>query len=490
MAYRDLREWLEAAEDYSGLKRITGAHWDLEMSSLFELIQREGKTPKPGLVLFDDIPGYPKGYRTLFGLRGSPEEIAKILGLPDNQLDRMSLLHNWRKKIKNIRLIPPKFVTSGPVDENVDTGDQINILKFPSPRFHEHDRARYIGTACSIIQREPDEGWVNLGAYRVMVVDRNRLTLHATEAQHGGIIMNEKYFARRDAMPVAVAIGVDPVLYWVTALKVPWGISEYDYAGGAKGEPIEVIRGPYTGLPLPACAEIVIEGECIPGELADEGPFGEWHGYYANLGLLSVPEPVIQVKAVHYRNNPIVTCTQETVPPHDDCLGEAVTYSAEVWDRLEQFGIPGVRGVWCHELGHGNLLCVVSIKQMYAGHSRRAGLVASQCQVLARYVIVVEEDIDPSNLEQVLWAVVTRGRPDQAIEILHRCRSGNHDPAIPPEEKKRFKTSAKPLYTSIAIIDGCRGWEWKDDWYPIAKVSPELRAKILEKWQPLLSDIL
>ena len=197
-----------------------------------------------------------------------------------------------------------------------------------------------------------------------------------------------------------------------------------------------------------------------------------------------------KVKAVHYRNDPILTCAQETIPPHDDCLGYAIGFSAEMWNRLEEFGVPGIQGVWCHEVGHGILFSVVSIKQMFAGHSRRAGLIASQCPLLARYVVVVEEDIDPSNLEQVIWAMVTRGRPHEKIQIIHNCRSGNHDPAIPPEEKKKFKVALKPLYTSVAVIDACRGFEWKDDWYPIAKVSPELRAKILKKWQPILSDVI
>ena len=179
------------------------------MSSIVELIKREGKNPKPGLVLFDEIPDYPKGYRALFGLLGSNWGIAKILGLPEDQLDRMSLLRNWRNKAKDLHLIPPKFVNSGPLEENVDMGNQIDLFKFPSPRFHEHDRSRYIGTACCVIQRDPDEGWVNIGTYRVMFVDRNRITLHVLEAQHGGIIMYDKYFARGKTMPVAVVMGAD-----------------------------------------------------------------------------------------------------------------------------------------------------------------------------------------------------------------------------------------------------------------------------------------
>jgi 4-hydroxy-3-polyprenylbenzoate decarboxylase len=489
MVYANLRDWLNTVEAHGQLKRISGASWDLEMSSITDLLQKEGKPPMP-TTLFDDIPGYPKGFRTLWAPMSSTWRIANALGLPEDQVDRMSLLRNWRQKSKTLQLIPPRFVNSSPLEKNVDAGDKVDILKFPSPRCHELDGGRYIGTLCAAIQKDPDDGWVNIGTYRVMVVDRNRLAFHPVEGQHGSMIMNHKYFARGQVMPVAIAIGVDPALICSSSQPLTgWGISEYDYAGGIKGQPLEVIKGPFTGLPLPASAEIVIEGECHPGELADEGPFGEFHGYYANLRLSPVPEPVIRVKAVHYQDDPILTCSAPGVPPHDTTLMDSMFHSMATWDRLEGFGVPGIRGVWCHELGSGWFFNVVSIEQMYTGHARQVGEIASQCSVHSgRYTIVVEEDIDPSNLEQVLWAVVTRNRPREAINIIDRCHATSTDPAIPLEEKLKYKITPKPLHSSRAVIDGCRGFEWKADWYPIARVSPELRTKIIEKWRRVLPD--
>lgn len=492
MSYTDLRDWLEAVESHGELKRIGGADWNLEMSGITEVVQRKGKGPMPA-ILFDDIPGYPKGYQALFALLSSTWRIAKTLGLPEDQIEQMSVVHNWRKKLKDLSLIPPKFVSSGPIEENVDTGDQIDILKFPSPLFHELDRNRYIGTGCAIIQKDPDEGWVNVGTYRVQVDDHGHLTLHIVEGQHGSIIMNEKYFARGQAMPVAIAIGVDPALWWASSQPgVPWGTPEYDYAGGIKGEPIEVIEGSYTGLPLPAHAEIVIEGECHPGEVADEGPFGEWHGYYANLGLSPVPEPVIRVKAVHYRNNPILTCSSPGVPPHDVSLAHAICSTVGLWNRLEVgWGMPGIKGVWCYEFGCGVLFHVVSVEQLYSGHSRQVGLLASQYPFeVSRYTIVVDDDIDPSNLEEVMWAVVTRVMPDQSIQILPHCHTSSPDPAVSPEEKRKYKMTPKPLESSKVVIDACRPLSWKNEWYPIARISPDLTAKILEKWQAEIADYL
>lgn len=488
----DLRDWLQAVERRGELHHISGANWDLEMSGMAEIVQAEGKEPKP-VLLFDSVPGFPKEYRTLFGLLASPWRIAQTLGLQENQLDRMSLVRNWRKKSLELRPIPPSFVAAWPVHTTSDSGDQVDLLKFPSPRFHELDRSRYIGTGHTVIQKDPDAGWVNLGTYRVMLVDRNRLALHMLERQHGSLLMHQKYFSRGRVMPVAIAIGMDPVLWWTSCRRLtPWGVSEYDYAGGIKGEPIEVVAGPHTGLPLPARAEIVIEGECHPGELVDEGPFGEWCGYYANLGLATVPEPVIRVKAVHYRDNPILTCEHPAIPSHDaSALAVAVGSSVALWNRLEAAGIPGIRGVWCYSEAAGAILFnVISIEQMYAGHARDVGLIAAHNPEIGRYNIIVEEDIDPSDLKQVVWAMVSRNMPDRAIQMLYHCGSQSSDPAIPPEEKRKYRVAPKPLLGSRVIIDACRPMEWKEEWYPVARISDELRTKIIQRWQPVLSGLL
>jgi len=491
MSHVDLRDWLEAIEKQGELEKVSGANWDLEMGAIAELVIREGKEPQPA-ILFDEVPGYPKGYRTLFAMISSPLRIAKTLGLPEDDLDRMRVHENWYNRGKDIHPIPPRLVTSGPVQENVLTGEEIDVLKFPVPRFHELDRSRYFGTCHSVIQREPDTGWINMGTYRIMAVDRNHLTLHACPGSHGNIIAYEKYFSRGKVMPIAIATGLDPVLWWMSCQReMPWGTSEYDGAGGIKGEPIDVIEGQYTGLPLPARAEIVVEGECHPGEFVDEGPFGEWHGYYANKGMQSVPEPVIRVKAIYHRNNPILTCAQPAAPAQTESLMLAVAHSVSIRRRLEAFGIPGIKGIWCHyPPDSGGLFNVISIEQLYAGHARQAGLIASQYAVgLGGYTVVVEEDIDPSNIEQVLWAMSTRALLDQSIQILPGCHASNIHTAIPPSEK-RATEKPKPLTAARVVIDACRDLSWKEDWYPISRISPELRTQIGEKWQSVLSKLL
>ncbi|OGA20158.1 MAG: hypothetical protein A3H32_02765 [Betaproteobacteria bacterium RIFCSPLOWO2_02_FULL_63_19] len=486
--YQDLRDFLAAVEQRGELKHVKGASWDVEMSSIVELIYREGKGHRPA-VLFDETPGYPKGFRNLFGTIGSTWRIAKALGLDESMVQPMQLHESWYKKSRDIRGIPPRTVTSGPIMENVLTGDKIDILKFPIPRYHELDGARFFGTQHGVIQRDPDTGWVNVGTYRSMVVSKNTLALHAVPGKHGNILMYSKYFPRQKTMPIAIAVGMDPALWFLSCqTDVPWGTSEIDAAGFIKGEPLEVIKGEFTGLPLPARAEIVVEGEVVPGEWVDEGPFGEWHGYYANRGLLTVPEPVIHIKAIYHRNNPIFTGSMPAVPQHTFTLFLGVADSVAIRRRLDDFGVPGIKGVWSHYTGSGGLFNVISIEQMYSGHATKVGMIASQYPAeMGAYTVVVEDDIDPSNLEQVLWAMVTRCRIERQIQIITGCHTNNVNTAIPLKEK-RSSDKAVPLTQGRIVIDACRDIAWKDDWYPISRVSNELRDKLMEKWHQVLTE--
>ena len=489
--HSNLRDWLKDVDKRGELKTIKGVDCDLEMSGICEIVIGEKIDPNP-VIMFEDIPGYPKGFRTLYSLFGSPWRAAKTLGLPEEETGRMDLLRNWSQKVDKISMIPPKIVDSAPFLDNVDRGKDVNLLKFPSPKHHELDGGRYIGTCHGVIQRDPDNGYVNIGTYRVMLLDEKRLALHALEGQHGSIIMNAKYFSRGEKMPIVIAIGMDPTLWFSSFTRLSYGASEYEYAGGIKGEPIEVINGQETGLPIPAHSEIIIEGFCSPGETADEGPFGEWHGYYGNMGLLPVSEPVINVKAVYYRNDPIMTCQLPARPNLDtSSLIMSVTNSSAIWKRLESSGIPGIKGVWCYsEVAGDGLFIVVAIEQLYPGHSTEVGVTASQFPHQGRYTIVVEEDINPSDLEQVLWAICTRGKPHEAIQILNHCRSNSADTTISMDEKRKYQVTPKPLHNSRVVIDACRPLEWKKDWYPMASLSHELREKLFKKYGVPLKEIL
>ncbi len=480
-AYEDLRDWLERVEKLGELKVIRGADWDLEMAGLAEIVSREAKGVAPAL-LFDEIAGFPQGRRALFAQLDSVGRLALTLGLSLDRPDKISCVRACRDRLSKIAYLPPRFVQRGKVQENFKQGSEIDLFQFPLPRHHALDGGRYFGTAHCVITRDPETGWINLGTYRCMAFGKDSVGLHMSPGRHGRT-MRDKYFERGQPFKVAVAVGADPALFLASTMAVPDGVSEYAFAGGLKGSPIDVFEAPYTKLPVPAHAEIVIEGECLPGETRDEGPFGEWAGYYANNGLTPVREPVLHVKSLWHRTDPILTCAQPARPPGYN-FAFCVFRSAMIWDELEKAGVPDVRGVWCHEAGSSRLFNVVAIKQRYPGHSRQAGMIASQCAsgvYIGRYTVVVDDDIDPTDLADVVWAISTRTDPEKSIEIFRRGRSSSADPAVSPQDKGSDKNPAA-VFTSKAVIDACWPYEWKERAYPVVEVGPELRRRLLDKW--------
>ncbi|MDO8688959.1 MAG: UbiD family decarboxylase, partial [Dehalococcoidia bacterium] len=294
MSYKDVRGWIDEVEKMGQMKHIDGADCDLEIGALIEIVCREN--PGRPALLFDNIKGYPQGYRVAAGLLNTIPRLAMTTGLRTD-ISRVDFVREWRNRIRNLKYLPPTLVNKGPVMENIMEGDQVDLLKFPAPKYHELDGGRYIGTASVTITKDPESDWVNLGTYRVMVHDKNTLGFYMSPGKHSRI-HREKWFAQGKPCPVAMSFGHDPLLFVIASLQMPPGVCEYDIVGGVKGEPVEIIKGAFTGLPLPANAEIVIEGESVPNESKVEGPFGEFTGYY---GSAERPEPFIKVKRVLYR---------------------------------------------------------------------------------------------------------------------------------------------------------------------------------------------
>ncbi|HTM10789.1 MAG TPA: UbiD family decarboxylase [Verrucomicrobiae bacterium] len=465
MGYTDLREWIDQVDKLGELSRIDGADWDLEIGALTEVAARGREA---SAILFDRIKDYPTGRRVLVGMIESLKRAALTTNLPTD-ITRDGFIAAWKKRLNNPALIPPRFVDSGPVMENVFTGRDIDVLTLPVPRWHDRDGGRYIGTAHVVITQDPDEGWINMGVYRVMVHDRDHLALYISPGKHARI-HRQKNFDRGKPLKVVIAFGEDPLLFLLAARALPWGSQELDYAGGVKGAPIDVIRGEFTGLPIPAAAEVAIEGEVSAEEMKEEGPFGEWTGYYASGER---KEPVLKIQSFMHRNDPIITGAPPFRPQAgaDNC--PALLRAAFIWDSMEKAGVPDVTGVACHQ---NRFFTAISIKQRYPGHAKQAAIIASQCQTgayLGRYSIVVDDDIDVADINDVLWAVCTRVDPEKSIDIIRRCWSGPLDPIIPRADKG---------FSSRAIIDACRPFEWMKDFPAVSGASKELKDKVMEKY--------
>lgn len=422
---RDLRRWIEQVNSLGMLREVKHANWNLDIGAITDLNVKKHKYT----LLFDYINDYPSGFRVLTGSVLDSKRVALSLNL-SSDLSDLGLVKVLRARLASTAInadkFAPKIVKTAAFNQNVDRGENIDLFKFPSPKWFDLDGGRYLGTSDAVITRDLDTGWVNVGTYRIMVSDKNTLCILMEASRHGRFQV-QKYFDAGKPCPVVVSFGHHPSLSLIAGIEAPTGVSEFDYLGSLTREPYEVVEGPITGLPIPADSEIALEG-FITNEMRNEGPLGEFIGYYT-AGAFHTP--IIKPEAVYYRNNPIILGTCAGKPPHDYNYFRCPMRSALIWDILEKAGVPGVQGVWCHEAGYSRAFNVVAVKQIYAGQARMAGHVANQSRpgaVSGRWTVVVDDDIDPTNLDEVVWAMCSRCDPATGIDIVNQALGTPLDP--------------------------------------------------------------
>ena len=472
--WRDLREWMDRVAALGELRTVRGASWESDIGTVTAMLDGTDGSP---CVLFDDVPGYPSGHRVIVNCNGTIARQGVTLNLPAERTNHAGILEFWRGALATGPGIGPVEVSNGPVLENVLEGDDIDLAAFPTPVWHPKDGGRYIGTASLNVLRDPETGWVNAGTYRNQIFGPRALGVYISPGKHGKLI-REKYFARGERCPIVVVVGVDPLLFLAAAAPIPYGVDEFAWAGGVRGGPIEIVHGRHTGLPFPAHAEVVIEGWMEPDERHAEGPYGEFQGYYASG---EGEAPVIHVAAVYHRNDPILLGCPQGKPPHEDNRALAYLRAAQIEAQLRAAGVPRVTGVWCPPELAERFLTVVAIDQAYPGHATQALTVAGQsggAAYIARAAVVVDSDIDITNLTDVMWAVMTRCDPERDVTILRRAWSGPLDPAIHPDERG---------FNSRLLIDATKPWEWRER-FAEPVVTAEMTRAAREKWGWILAE--
>jgi len=467
--YKDLRGFIKQVDELGALRRINGADQKYELGGITEVA---AGTPECPALLFDRIQGLAPGVRVFTNATTTPQRAALALGI-DPSLKPLDALKEWMKRRQALKPLAPVEVARAAFMENSMTGRKVDLGTLPAPHWHRKDGGPYIGSGSIVIMRDPDGGWINASIYRVQVHGRNRVTVQFDHQGRHGAVIARKYWEKGQACPVAIVNGQDPALFIAGFEYLPDGQSEYDFAGAIKGAPIEVMAGPVTGLPLPANAEIILEGELPPGQTLPEGPFGEFTGYYASEAR---PSPVMEVKAIHHRDNPILLGSPPMKPPrfHFGLPFRA----ASIWSNLETSGVSDVVGVWQHV---AQLMTVVAIRQRYAGHAKRAGLIAAANSYMGRLVVVVDDDVDPSNLADVMWAITTRCEPAEQIDIVRNAWSSALDPRIPDDAKAQGVTSH-----SKAIIEAVRPFPWKDRYPPTSALTQDEAREIEAKWSGVI----
>jgi UbiD family decarboxylase len=470
-SYQDLREFIERVEEIGALRRIDGADPHLEIGAITELAAGMPECPA---LLFDNIKGYPTGFRVFSNATTDIRRAALALNL-DPSLRPLETLAAWMRRRATLRPREPEIVARAPFLDISDAGSDVDLKKFPIPHWHQKDGGPYIGSGSLVVMRDPDSGWINASVYRVQVHGGNRVTVQFDHMGRHGAIIAKKYWDKGLPCPVAVVNGEDPALFIAGFEYLPEGHSEYAFAGAIKERPIPVCSGPVTGLAIPAFAEIVLEGALMPFPETSlpEGPFGEFTGYYASEAR---PAPVMQVEAVHYRKDPILLGSPPMKPPrfHFGLPFRA----ASIWSDLEAAGVTDVVGAWQHV---SQLMTVIALRQRYAGHAKRAALIAAAQSYMGRLIVVVDEDVDPSNLADVMWAVTTRSEPSESVDIIREAWSSALDPRIVPAIRLRGETSHSKI-----IINACKPFGWIAQFPPVSALSPEELAAVERKWERVL----
>jgi UbiD family decarboxylase len=446
----DLRDWLSRVESLGELIRVSApVNRDEEMSAISYLVAKLHPSPA---VLFERPRGFEKspiGARLLWNILGPSIKRVALTLEESPETPTVELIRRVKERLK--RRIPPREVSdaAAPIYEHTLTGKDIDLEKLPIPRHWPLDGGRYAGTGDAVITRDPDSGYLNIGTYRMMVQGKAQVGLYLSPGKDARLHITRAW-QQGKPIHVAAAWGIDPLFMLVGSQTFPKNVSEYEYAGGIKGEPIPVVRGTTTDLMLPANAELVIEGTIAPNSVKAEGPFGEFPGYY---GRPEAGCPLIDVTAVHYRTRPILTNALMADYPSCEQSGFfSVIRSAKIWDDLDKLGVPGIQGVYAHPAAAGGFgMTVISLEQRHAGHAAQVLALAAQVPGGAYYtkwIIAVDEDVDPTDMDQVIWAMASRCNPIDDIDILRNTWSTWLDPTQNPPEKRP--------YGSKALINACK----------------------------------
>jgi UbiD family decarboxylase len=376
--------------------------------------------------------------------------------------------------------LPPVFVDDPRCQEIVMTGDELNrpgngvdALPIPisTPGF---DNAPY--ASCSMfITRDPDTGLQNIGNYRAMVKSPTRMGMNPEIELNQGIHEHFlKYQARGEKMPVALMLGAPPAITFASVHKLPKHLDELAVAGGLVGAPIRVCKARTVDLVVPAEAEIVVEGFIDTEWLEPEGSFGESHGYM-NLKEYNA---YFDVTAITRRKDAVLVSIISQVTPSESSLIKRVAYEPAFLHHLRHhLNISGVTRVFMHEpLTNLRKLIVIVLKAgtLDAEVWRALYGASSYSSSVGKMTIAVNEDIDPENLDMVMWALAYRMRPHQDMRILDHKDMG-HGPRAGADDN-HYEANDSAMLVNAMI---------KRPYPPISLPAKAYMEKAREIWQEL-----
>ncbi len=409
---KSLRTFLEQIKtERPGELKVISREVDpiLEIAAVVEKFQRRQEFPA---LLFEHV----KGSRlpVLINLHASFERMALAQGAKDLfDMER-------NQAVREGNPLEPTLVepSKAPVREVMLCNEQADLGLLPLTHKNELDGGRYISAGVSIM-RERDSGKINMGIYRHQVQGPRQLGFMVNPANHGSHIQKD-YEDHDEPCPIAIVIGHHPCFYMAGVSKVAQG-EEIRLAGSLMGEPLEVVRGETVDLPVPAHAEIVIEGYLPPHERHEEGTFGEWPGYYYMQG----PRPFINVTAITMRRDAICQDLMNAHPEHT-ILG-AVPRMGSLYRAIKAI-TPNVVAVNLPWSGNCRSFCYISLKKRAEGEPTQAAFAAMTTEPNVRHVWIVDDDVDVFSDQEVLTAMATRFQADRQMKVIPNAMGAHLNP--------------------------------------------------------------
>lgn len=419
MAFKDLREYLQFLEAQGQLMRIKKP-----VNKKFDITAYTRKTSDlngPAL-LFENV--IDSSMPVLSGLFATRKLIALALGIKEDDL-----LQEYLKRESN--LLDPVMAESGPCQEIVLTGDEIDLRKLPILTNFEKDAGPYI-TGGIQVAKDPAKGKRNVSMHRMLLMGPRTLSVYAPPGRQLGTIISRNE-DQGSGTEIATAIGLEPATALGSQARVPLGVDEFSIAGGLRGEPVRLVKCKTIDVEIPDTTEIVIEGRTIPGERVEDGPFGEYPGTYS----WERPAPVLEVTAVTMRKNPIYQNVLTGAPGTENhwMMDMPATLAA----YREAYKIcPDLKDIKLTVGGTARHHCLVSIKKRHELEARNIIHSLLSAPIGIKLAVVVDDDIDINDSLQVEWAINTRVQADRDVIIIPPMYSPTLDPSSPSE-----RTSAK-----------------------------------------------
>ncbi|WP_019531519.1 4-hydroxy-3-polyprenylbenzoate decarboxylase [Dasania marina] len=485
MKYKDLRDFINSLEQQGELVRISEpVDPHLEMTEICDRVLRKGGPA----ILFEN----PIGFNTpvLANLFGTEHRVA--LGMGQENISKLrevgellaylrqpdppkGLKDAWQKMpvLKQVLNMAPKELSNAPCQFHVKEGEAVDLGQLPIQTCWPGDAGPLI-TWPLVITRGPEKERQNLGIYRMQVIAKNKLIMRWL-SHRGGALDFQEFKAKNPGKnyPVSVALGADPATILGAVTPVPDSLSEYAFAGLLRGSKTEVVKSISNDLQVPASAEFILEGYIAPGEMAEEGPFGDHTGYYNEVDSF----PVMTVTHITHREDPIYHSTYTGRPPDEPAiLGLALN---EVFIPILQKQFPEIVDFYLPPEGCSYRLAVVTMKKQYAGHAKRVmmGVWSFLRQFMyTKFVIVTDDDINARDWNDVIWAMTTRMDPKRDCMFIEDS----------PIDYLDFASPVSGLGSKIGM-DATNKWpgETTREWGTPIAMSDEVKQRVDELWETL-----